>query len=123
VKAHPAQAPRRTFQNQLFDDHLIQRVARRDTVAMHILYVRYRAKVFNYVHRLVHERGDVGDLVSQAFLDVWHASDTFEHRSTVSTWILAIARFKALHHFRQRKRERIDDVEILEMIDHAESPE
>ncbi len=115
--------PRRSLQNQLSDDDLIKRVAGRDAAAMDILYVRYRAKVFNYVHRLVHERDDVNDLVSQAFLDVWHAADTFEHRSSVSTWILAIARFKALRHFRQRKRERIDDVEIPEMIDDAESPE
>lgn len=116
-------APRRNLQNQLCDDDLIKRVAKRDSAAMHILYVRYRSKVFNYVHRLVHERADVDDLVSQAFLNVWHAANTFEHRSTVSTWILAIARFKALHHFRQRKRERIDDVEIPEMIDEAESAE
>ncbi|MEH2513762.1 RNA polymerase sigma-70 factor (ECF subfamily) [Nitrobacteraceae bacterium AZCC 1564] len=105
------------------DDDLIRRIAGRDAAAMHILYERYRAKAFNYIHRLVRERQDVEDIVSQTFLDVWHAADTFECRSSVSTWLLAIARFKALHHFRQRTRARIDDVEIPERIDDAESPE
>lgn len=105
------------------DGDLIKRIAGRDAAAMHILYVRYRAKTFNYIHRLVREKEDAEDLVSQAFLEVWHAAATFEHRSSVSTWLLAIARFKALHHFRQRKRDRIDDVEISEEIDDAETPE
>lgn len=109
--------------DQVSDDDLIRRIAGHDGAAMHRLYVRYRAKVFNYVHRLVPEREDVDDLVSQAFLDVWHAAGTFEYRSSVSTWLLAIARFKALHHFRKRRRERIDDVEIPEVIDDAESPD
>ncbi|WEX78902.1 hypothetical protein PYH37_003848 [Sinorhizobium numidicum] len=42
---------------------------------------------------------------------------------SVSAWLPAIARFKPLHHFRQRRRARIDDVEIPEKIDDAESPE
>lgn len=108
---------------QVSDEDLIKRIARRDAAAMHTLYVRYRAKAFNYIHRLVREREDVDDIVSQAFLDVWHAADTFECRSSVSTWLLAIARFKALHHFRRRSRARIDDVEISERIDDSESPE
>jgi RNA polymerase sigma-70 factor (ECF subfamily) len=108
---------------QISDDDLIKRIAERDAAAMHVLYVRYSAKVFNYIHRLVRERDNVEDLVSQAFLNVWHAAATFESRSSVSTWLLAIARFKALHHFRRQRRDRIDDVEIPEMVDDAESPD
>jgi RNA polymerase sigma-70 factor (ECF subfamily) len=110
-------------QRQLSDDDLIKRIAGRDTAAMHSLYVRYRTKVFNFIHRRMRERHNVEDLVSQVFLDVWHAADTFKHRSRVSTWLLSIARFKALQHFRRNRRERIDNVDVFEMIDHAEPPE
>ncbi|MFX9158110.1 sigma factor, partial [Acinetobacter baumannii] len=34
--------------------------------------------------------------VSQVFLDVWRTAAQFEGRSQVSTWLLSIARFKAL---------------------------
>jgi RNA polymerase sigma-70 factor (ECF subfamily) len=36
------------------------------------------------------------DLVSEVFIDVWSQAARFEGRSRVSTWILSIARFKAL---------------------------
>ncbi len=125
ARARPRRVPatRSCIQIQVSDDDLIKRIAGRDAAAMHILYVRYRAKVFNYIHRLVREKEDVEDLVSQAFLDVWQAAATFEGRSQVATWLLAIARFKALHHFRNRKRDRIDDVEIPEIVDDAGSPD
>ena len=34
--------------------------------------------------------------ISEVFLDVWRQGGSFEGRSAVSTWLLAIARFKAL---------------------------
>jgi RNA polymerase sigma-70 factor (ECF subfamily) len=46
------------------------------------------------------------DLISEVFLDVWRQADKFEGRSAVSTWILSIARFKAL---RRRGEEELDD--------------
>jgi RNA polymerase sigma-70 factor, ECF subfamily len=118
-----AEATRACSQALTSDDDLIRRIAGHDASAMHLLYERYRAKAFNYIHRIVREIEDVEDLVSQTFLEVWHAAGTFERRSSVSTWLLAIARFKAFHHFRRRKRDRIDDVEMPEQIDDAESAE
>jgi DNA-directed RNA polymerase specialized sigma24 family protein len=35
------------------------------------------------------------DLLSDVFLDVWRQAAKFEARSSVSTWLLAIARYKA----------------------------
>jgi len=115
--------PRGGSETQLSDDDLIACIAQRDDAAMHALYARYRAKVFNYIHRIVRRREDAEDLVSQTFLDVWRVAATFEHRSCVSTWLLAIARFKALNHFRKRKCDRIDDVEIPDRIDDTDTAE
>jgi RNA polymerase sigma-70 factor, ECF subfamily len=36
------------------------------------------------------------------YLDVWRQADSFEGRSAVSTWLLAIARFKALSLMRRK---------------------
>jgi hypothetical protein len=36
------------------------------------------------------------DLTSGVFVDVWCHAGSFEGRSTVATWLLAIARYKAL---------------------------
>ena len=53
------------------------------------------------------------DLVSQVFLDVWRTAGQFEGRSQVSTWLLSIARFKALTALRQRRHEDIDQEDVL----------
>ncbi|GLR83421.1 RNA polymerase sigma factor [Bradyrhizobium iriomotense] len=90
---------------------------------MHILYLRHRERLFKFIRRLVGGRAIAEDLVSHVFLDVWHAAGAFEGRSRVSTWLLSIARFKALGHLRRRAHVRIDDVEIPEIVDEGESPE
>jgi RNA polymerase sigma-70 factor (ECF subfamily) len=63
------------------------------------------------------------DLASQVFLDVWRTAGQFEGRSQVSTWLLSIARFKALTALRQRRHEDLDQEDMLEIADDADTPE
>ena len=63
------------------------------------------------------------DLASQVFLDVWRTARQFEGRSQVSTWLLSIARFKALTALRQRRHEDIDQEVMLDIADEADTPE
>jgi RNA polymerase sigma-70 factor (ECF subfamily) len=72
---------------------------------------------------MVRDAATAEDLTSQVFLDVWRTASQFQGRSQVSTWLLSIARFKALTSLRQRKHEDIDQEEMLEIADEAETPE
>ncbi|MDG9697685.1 4Fe-4S dicluster domain-containing protein, partial [Streptomyces sp. DH17] len=47
----------------------------------------------------------------------------FQGRSQVSTWLLSIARFKALTAMRQRRFEDIDQEDVREIPDGADTPE
>ena len=47
------------------------------------------------VVRLVRDQTLAEDLISDVFLDVWRHAGRFEARSAASTWLLAIARYKA----------------------------
>jgi RNA polymerase sigma-70 factor, ECF subfamily len=49
------------------------------------------------------------DLVSDTFLDAWRSAEHFEKKSRVSTWLLAIARYKALSELRRRPSVPIDE--------------
>ncbi len=118
-----AGAVSRTSAPHLSDEDLITAVARRDPVAMHMLYLRHHVRIFRFARRLVRSREAAEDVVSQVFLDVWRSADAFEHRSRVSTWLLSIARFKAFAYARKVRNERIDDVELPEFVDDAHSPE
>jgi RNA polymerase sigma-70 factor (ECF subfamily) len=105
------------------DEMLLQSIAKGDRTAMHVLYSRHHVRVYRFVLRMVRDASMAEDLVSQVFLDVWRTASQFEGRSQVSTWLLSIARFKALTAMRQRKHEDIEQEDVLEIADDADTPE
>ncbi len=105
------------------DEMLLLGIADGDRSAMHTLYARHNVRVYRFILRMLRDATQAEDLVSQVFLDVWRTAGQFEGRSQVSTWLLSIARFKALTALRQRRFEDIDQAEIMEIADGAETPE
>src|SRR5260221_5972577 len=105
------------------DEMLLENIAGGDRNAMHTLYSRHNVRVYRFVLRILRDTTSAEDLVSQVFLDVWRTAGQFEGRSQVSTWLLAIARFKALTALRNRKHEDVDQDEVLAIPDSAENPE
>ncbi|MBS0531980.1 MAG: sigma-70 family RNA polymerase sigma factor [Proteobacteria bacterium] len=105
------------------DEMLLGRIADGDRTAMHTLYSRHNVRVYRFVLRSLRDATAAEDIVSQVFLDVWRTAGQFEGRSQVSTWLLSIARFKALTALRQRRHEDIDQENVREIADDAETPE
>ena len=105
------------------DEMLLENIASGDRTAMHTLYARHNVRVYRFVLRMLRDASAAEDLVSQVFLDVWRTASQFEGRSQVSTWLLSIARFKALTALRQRKYEDIDQDDVMEIADQADTPE
>jgi RNA polymerase sigma-70 factor (ECF subfamily) len=105
------------------DQTLIARIAAGDKVAMQVLYGRHHVRVYRYLVRLTSDAGLAEDLVSEVFFDVWRQADRFEGRSQVSTWLIAIARFKALSAMRKRTEDGLDDEQAAAIEDEADDPE
>src|SRR5258708_38378820 len=105
------------------DEMLLESIADGGRTAMHILYSRHNVRVYRFILRMVRDTTTAEDLTSQVFLDVWRTASQFQGRSQVSTWLLSIARFKALTALRQRRHADVDQEEILEIADGAETPE
>jgi RNA polymerase sigma-70 factor (ECF subfamily) len=105
------------------DEMLLEGIADGSRTAMHTLYSRHNVRVFRFILRMVRDTTTAEDLVSQVFLDVWRTAGQFEGRAQVSTWLLSIARFKALTALRLRRHEDIDQEDVLEIADDAETPE
>src|SRR5690242_21394197 len=91
------------------DEVLIGRIAGGDKLAMQVLFARHHVRVFRFVLRLVRNEANAEDLISEVFLDVWRQAGKFEGRSSVSTWLLSIARFKALSSLRKRSEGELDE--------------
>ncbi|MCA1377468.1 MULTISPECIES: sigma-70 family RNA polymerase sigma factor [unclassified Bradyrhizobium] len=105
------------------DDMLLASIADGNRTAMHILYCRHNVRVYRFILRIVRDATTAEDLVSQVFLDVWRTAGQFQGRSQVSTWLLSIARFKALTAMRQRRFEDIDQEDVRQIPDGCDTPE
>ena len=105
------------------DEVLIARIAGGDRLAMQVLFARHHVRVYRFVLRLVRNEATAEDLISEVFLDVWRQAGKFEGRSAVSTWMLSIARFKALSTLRRKPEQELDDETAEQIEDHADNPE
>jgi RNA polymerase sigma-70 factor (ECF subfamily) len=105
------------------DEVLIGSIAAGDRRAMQVLYARHHVQVYRFILRLVRNEATAEDLVSEVFLDVWRQAGRFEGRSQVSTWLLAIARFKALSILRRRKEDELADEVATAIEDPSDNPD
>jgi RNA polymerase sigma-70 factor, ECF subfamily len=105
------------------DADLIERIASGDKLAMQVLYARHHVQTYRFLLRLVGDEAQAEDLVSEVFFDVWRNAHQFQGNSRVSTWILAIARFKALSALRRRKDDELDEDQAAAIADTADDPE
>ena len=105
------------------DEALLSAIAAGDRRSLQALYLRHRVRVYRYVLRLIGDAAAAEDIASEVFLEVWHQADTFKAKSRVSTWILGVARYKALSALRNRPKEPVDERAANMIADNAEDPE
>ena len=105
------------------DEALIRAIARGNSAAMRTLFDRYRGKVFRFLQRLLRSEASADELTGEVFLEIWRNAGRFEGRSAVTTWILAIARFKALSLLRRERECELDEAIVAELPDNADGPE
>jgi RNA polymerase sigma-70 factor, ECF subfamily len=105
------------------DEMLIERIAKGDQLAMRALFARHQTRVYRFVLRLLKNEAAAEDVVSEIFLDVWRQAGQYEGRAAVSTWLLSIARFKALTAMRRRTNLELDDDMMMKVADPADDPE
>jgi RNA polymerase sigma-70 factor, ECF subfamily len=108
--------------NDTSDAALIAKVATGNRLAMQVLFARHHARVYRFIFRLLGSEAAAEDLTSEVFLGVWRHAHRFEARSSVTTWLLAIARYKALAELRRRPELACDEA-AAQTSDPADDPE
>ena len=92
MQAEPSQIP---------DDDLLHAIARGDETALAACYDRYRLILFGLILRILHDREEAEDCLQEVFLQVWRrARDFDESRGRAFTWLVTIARSRALDRLR-----------------------
>ena len=104
------------------DEVLIGGIAAGDRSAMQVLYARHHVRVFRFILRLVQDKATAEDLSGEVFLDVWRHPGRLNGRFSVSTWLLAIARFKAFSSLGRRPDEELDEAATTKIEDQSDDP-
>lgn len=95
------------------DLRLLLEVRQGNQAAFARLYDRYAPLVFSLAQRIVKETAEAEDVLQEIFLSIWTKASLFdETKGSVYTWIVTIARRKAID--RLRSKERVNRSERLE---------
>lgn len=76
-------------------------MARGDESALAQIYDRYRLILFGLILRILHSREEAEDVLQEVFLQIWRrAADFDEARGRAFTWLVTVARSRALDRLR-----------------------
>src|SRR6186997_3469213 len=89
---------------------LMAAVAKGDQAAFERLYAATRAKLYGVALRIL-RRADLADeVIQETYLKIWHNAGTFDPKlATPITWMVAIARNRALDLVRKKSEASIED--------------
>jgi RNA polymerase sigma-70 factor (ECF subfamily) len=88
----------------LSDAALIRRVAERQPDALAELYDRFAPTLLALARRILDNHADAEEVLQEVFVQVWNRSERYDPaRSSVSTWLVLIARSRAIDRLRSRK--------------------
>ncbi len=98
------------------DDKLLRKAQRGDAQAFSVIVSTYQTPVFNYVLRLVGDRGLAEDLTQEVFLRVHQSLPRFSFRSKFTTWLFQVAKNRVFDELRARDR-RVRTVDMERTVE------
>ena len=84
------------------DETKLIKAVKRDPRAFGELYKLYVNQIFRYLYSRIGNLEEAEDATSKTFLAAFEAFDKFRQDGHFASWLFAIARNKAMDHFRQR---------------------
>jgi len=94
------------------DEALLAQLAAGDPAALRELYERHEAALFAYLLRLLGDREAAAEALQETLVTAWRRAETFAGRSSVRTWLCAIARRQALRRRQGQHRELTDAAQL-----------
>ena len=91
------------------DLELLRRLVDRRPEALSELYDRFSPLLLAIARRILGSTADAEEILQETFLQAWNQAERYDSgRSSVSTWLVLIARSRALDRLRQRvSRDRV----------------
>jgi RNA polymerase sigma-70 factor (ECF subfamily) len=87
------------------DESLVARMAGQDQEALSALYDRHHGVVFSLALRILRERAEAEEVLTDVFFQAWRAAGGFDPlRGSVVSWLITLCRSRAIDRLRARGR-------------------
>lgn len=104
--------------SELQDRTLARDLRRQHPRAVERLSERYGALLRGYLNEAVGDRFSAEDVLQMTMIDAWRRGPTYDpSRASLATWLLMIARSRAIDHLRRRVPEPYDPDTMPELVD------
>jgi RNA polymerase sigma factor (sigma-70 family) len=100
------------------------RVATGDRAALRMVYQDTSAKLFGVCLRILNDRSEAEDLLQDVYVTVWRRAASFDPgRASPITWLVAIARNRAIDRLRSSgMRRRMEPIEVADAVSDPALP-
>jgi RNA polymerase sigma-70 factor (ECF subfamily) len=103
---------------------LLERVGRQDESAFRELYKAFSRRVFAYALNMVKDHGRAEEILVDTMYEVWRAPARFRGDAQFGTWLIGIARNKALMAYRSRRPDELhDDLDDIAETQASDTPD
>ncbi|AJK50620.1 putative RNA polymerase sigma-70 factor, ECF subfamily [Burkholderia plantarii] len=111
--ARDAGAARRERLNQL-----LLSVAQGNQQAFAEFYRLTSSRVFGVIVRMLHDTGEAEDVLQEVYTSAWRRADSFDPaRAGAMTWLVTLARNRAIDRLRQHRETQLDDSAAQDLPD------
>jgi RNA polymerase sigma-70 factor, ECF subfamily len=87
------------------DEALMEQMAKQDQEALSVLYDRYRGVVFSLALRILRDRAEAEEVMTDVFFQSWKSAGGFDPlRGSVAGWLITLCRSRAIDRLRARGR-------------------
>ncbi|QJD82963.1 RNA polymerase sigma factor [Cohnella herbarum] len=90
--------------DEMTDLELIERITRKDSQALQLIYERYERPIYTFAFRIVKDAMLAEEVVQELFLRIWNAAEKYDgDQGKLSSWMFTLTRNIAIDGLRRRQ--------------------
>lgn len=103
---------------------LLIRAGRQDQQAFAELYQLTSSKLYGVCLRMLHDRSDADEVLQETWATVWRRAASFDaDKASAITWLVTLARNKAIDRLRRHREQQLDEpLKLEEIVDTDPTP-
>lgn len=102
---------------------LLKQTAQGNRTSFGELYALTSPKLYSLVYGILRASGEAEDVLQEIYVAIWQRADQFDpDRGTAMTWLISLARNKAIDRLRQSRETTGEEGEWMDLVDEQATP-